>query len=85
MANTLAAGEKVHLKPLKIRKDENGKLKFRVVKMKIADKAHDAIWQMCGGNYEGEDLNWWLHIRKEYPDSICKKCDSKLRKLIAEA
>jgi hypothetical protein len=85
MANTLRAGEKYHLKPLKIRKDDSGKLKAKVVKMKIADKVYDANWQMCGGNYDGEDLNWWLYIKKEYPDSICKKCDSKLRKLIAEA
>jgi hypothetical protein len=85
MANILGAGEKIHLKPLRIRKDESGKLKFRVVKVKIAEKTYDAGWQMCGGNYAGEDLKIWLDMRKHFPNSVCKKCASKLRNLIDEA
>ena len=79
MANTLNAGEKMHLKNYSVRYVD-GKFKVRESK-----NPYIAINALCGIRHRGQDIHFWSELKKEYPESVCKKCEKKLKRLIDEA
>jgi len=84
MANRLHAGDKAHLGKYRVKRVD-GKLKAVKVKIAVGDqKLHDT-YAICGIDHHGEDLQWFLKIRKDFPSKVCKKCDKKLKAMIEAA
>jgi hypothetical protein len=84
MGNFLNAGEKMHLANLRVRV-VNGKVKVRVVKVKIGDKKYETDHTLCGIRQSWYPIRYWCEIKKENPEAVCKKCEKKLKQLINEA
>jgi hypothetical protein len=84
MANRLNAGEKIHLAHYRAR-NVDGKVKLRRVKMMIGDRKVDSNLTMCGTTHSADDIDWFLEKRKSHPESVCKRCEKKLKKIVNEA
>ena len=84
MANRLNAGEKIHL-ALYFAKNVDGKVKLRRAKMMIGGRKFDSNLTMCGTTHSADDIDRFLETRKSHPDSICKLCEKKLKKIVNEA
>ena len=84
MANTLNAGDKIHLSGYRFKKVD-GKVKAAKRKIMIGEEKFDDTYAMCGINHTGDDLGWYLEVRKKWPNKVCKKCDKKLKKLVEAA
>jgi predicted SprT family Zn-dependent metalloprotease len=84
MANNLNAGEKQHLPNLRVRIID-GKVKLRVAKVQVGENKYDTNMTLCGIRQSWLPIRYWNEIRKEYPESMCKKCEKKLKQLINEA
>lgn len=79
MANTLHAGEKIHLRNYKV-KLIDGRYKF----FKSNDPHIDWI-AACGIRHHYEDFSGWLRWNELAPERLCKKCQKKLKERMAEA
>ena len=84
MANRLNAGEKVHLAHY-LARNVGGKVKLRRAKMMIGDGKFDSNLTMCGTTHSADDIKWFLEKRKRHPDSVCKRCEKKLKNILNEA
>lgn len=84
MANRLNAGEKIHLAHYRA-KNIGGKVKLRRVKMMVGETKCDSDLTMCGTTHSADDIKWFLERRKSHPDSVCKHCEKKLKKIVNEA
>ena len=84
MTNTLNAGEKRHLPALAARIID-GKVKLRTAKITIGEEKYDTNMTLCGSRHSWEPIKYWVEIRKEHPELVCKKCEKKLQQLINEA
>ena len=83
MANRLNAGEKIHLAHY-LARNVDGKVKLRRAKMMIGGRKFDSNLTMCGTNHSADDIDSFLETRKSRPDSICKRCEKKLKKIVNE-
>jgi hypothetical protein len=80
----LNAGEKSHLASY-LAKNIDGKVKLRRAKMMIGDRKYDSNLTMCGTDHTSEDIKFFLEVMKSHPESVCKTCEKKLRKIVKEA
>jgi hypothetical protein len=84
MANRLDAGSKIHLQSYSA-KNINGKIKLRKVKMMIGGHKYDSNLTMCGITHNSEDIECFSHMKKKYPDTVCKNCAKKIKETIKNA
>ena len=84
MANTLNAGEKRHLPNLSAR-IVDGKVKLKIAKVMVANEKFDTDHTLCGSRHSYEPIGYWVKVRAESPEAVCKKCEKKLKQLINEA
>jgi hypothetical protein len=84
MANRLHAGSKIHLQSYSV-KNINGKIKFRKVKMMIGGHKYDSNLTMCGTTHSSQDIDFFAHSKKNYPDLVCKNCAKKIKEIINNA
>ena len=84
MANRLNAGDKVHLQGYRCKRID-GKLKFAKSKIMIGEVKVEDSWAMCGIDHDGDDLQWFLQVRKEWPSKVCKRCEKKFKAMIQAA
>lgn len=81
---TLNAGDKLHLQAYTAYKNSDGKVKLRKVKIFVAGQKFDSNRTICGTTHSSVDINYFWDRRKSTPDSVCKKCEKKLRKIVNE-
>jgi len=79
MANTLHAGEKIHLRNYRV-KFVDGRYKFFASKNPYID-----CNTTCGIRHYYDDISGWMRWKELAPDCLCKKCQKKLKERMAEA
>ncbi len=84
MANRLNAGDKIHLQEYFAR-NVDGKVKLRKVKMMVAGQKFDSNINMCGDTHSAHDINFFLDMSRNHPETVCKKCEKKLKRIVNEA